>query len=186
MQNIVLKMNFIIFILFSCVLSLVSSLSISSSKVDLSVEIEEQLNKWFENKQAELNSCAGLRSEFSALQSELRAVATLASHCADAKEAIRQCENDHTVVHWLKDSVTEMHHQISEIASRVTSSNDFMTSQSVKELRDVVSREVTELRHELQELKVREFSDEARHDEALLDLVEVEEVTIKETNINQI
>ena len=159
------------------VVSFVSALSISSSKSDLSLQIEEHLNKWLENKEAELSSCAGLRSEFSALQSELRAVASLASQCADAKEAIRHCENDHTVVHWLKDSVTEMRREISEIASRATyTSSDVVTSQSVKELRDVVSREVTELRHELQELKIREFSDEAKHEEELFDLAAAEEV----------
>ena len=40
--------------------------------------------------------------ELQRLQSELRAVASIASQCADAKEAVRQHENDHTVLYWIK------------------------------------------------------------------------------------
>lgn len=41
-------------------------------------------------------------NELQQLQSELRAVASMASQCADAKEAVRQHENDHTVLFWIK------------------------------------------------------------------------------------
>jgi len=43
-----------------------------------------------------------LKQELLSVRSEVRAVASLASQCADAKEAIRQCENDHTILHWIK------------------------------------------------------------------------------------
>jgi len=158
-------MNFKVLFLF--VFELCSgSFGLSVSDKNLSSEVEQHVKKWLETNV--LESCSGLRSEFSSLQSELRAVASLASHCADAKESIRQFENDHTVVHWLKESVTELRHEVGEIASLATPTNG-LTSQSVKELRDVVAREVTELRREFQELKVREFSDEAKLEEQLLE-----------------
>jgi len=45
---------------------------------------------------------SGLSLELQRLQSELRAVASIASQCADAKEAVRQHENDHTILYWIK------------------------------------------------------------------------------------
>ena len=160
-------MDFKVCFLVFCVLTCKTfALSVSHSAIEdnLKLRIEEEVKKWFDN--SEFKSCEGLRNEFSALQSELRAVASLASQCADSKEIVRQYENDHTVVHWLKESVTELRHEVGEIASHATVHD---ATQSVKELRDVVTREVTELRRELQDLKVREFSDEAKLEEEILE-----------------
>lgn len=137
----------------------------STNEDNLNLKIADEMKKLFDNS-AEFKSFSGLRNEFSALQSELRAVASLASQCADMKEVFRQYENDHTVVHWLKESVTELRHEIGEIASHATVHD---ASQSVKELRDVVTREVTQLRRELQDLKVREYSDEAKLEAEILE-----------------
>ena len=157
-------MNFKVLFLF--LLEVCCCFGLSVSDKNLSSEIERHLKKWLDTNV--LESCSGLRSEFSSLQSELRAVASLASQCADAKDSIRQFENDHTVVHWMKESVAELRHEVAEIASLATPTEG-LTSQSMKELRDVVAREVKELRRELQEVKVREFSDEAKLEEKLLE-----------------
>ena len=155
------NLKFVLFVSLTALVNVRPSVATKfADDADLELKIEKHLQNWLQKFEPELKSCSGLREQLETLQNELRAVASQASQCDDVKETMRQAENDHVVVHWLKDSVAEIRREIVEIASTATTTTADVaaTSQAVTELRQVIAHEVQGLRHEMQKV---EFSAEA-------------------------
>ena len=135
--------------------------NVTDADADLEFKIEKYLQNWLQKFEPELKMCSDVTEQLATLQNELRAVASQASQCDDVSETMRQAENDHVVVHWLKDSVAEIRREIGEIATTAasTTADVASTSQAVTELRQVIAHEVEGLRHEIKNV---EFSTEAK------------------------
>ena len=142
----------LIFFFFMFLSEILFSESFSKTLPDSDDQFEKRFKIWIQNYEA------SFRDEISALQNELRAVASQASQCDDVKESMRSAENDRTVVHWLKESVAELRREMAEISTTAsqTSRDLEVASQSLKELRDVVRSEVDAMRRDVQKIESRQ------------------------------
>ena len=84
---------------------------------------------------------------------------------------VRQSANDHTLVHWMKNTVGQMKDEISEIENRVT--NHCAVDVDLKKLKEEMTsrmiKEVHEMRQDFKELEIRMDQKQAKIEESILD-----------------
>ena len=109
--------------------------------------------------------------DWKSIQKELENFRKIINEMALNHNEVRQSANDHTLVHWMKNTVGQMKDEISEIENRVT--NHCAIDADLKKLKEEMTsrmiKEVHEMRQDFKELEVRMDQKQAKIEESILD-----------------
>ena len=117
---------------------------------------EEELHLWKETKQ------------------ELEKFRQIVNDLAINQKEVRQSANDHTIVHWLKNTVVELRHEMTQLESKISADHcakNFVKKTELEFLQRRMDKEIQQMRQDFKDLEINLHKKQFKLDETLNDRV---------------